>query len=126
MRIVYIADDDTEFSTLKECEEYEAEQRGIYNSVNKDCRFFNDKGKQVIISENLAFDNIFYVEINTNDAAERLERYLHDMECLSLFTESKLPCAAGRYYYNYDDDKWHHVEEIYQKWLLFQRIFGEE
>jgi hypothetical protein len=129
MRVVYFADDGTQFDTEEECEQYE------YVNSMKDkfptTRFFNRIGKEVPFLATTEFcENIFYLDVRDLDEATLLHQWFQDCGFDSPWKPERWRDGAtitiGYFFYDTDEDKWRNIEELYEAYQKVLNIFEGE
>lgn len=129
MRVVYFADDGTQFDTEEECEQYE------YVNSMKDkfptTRFFNRIGKEVPFLATTEFcENIFYLDVRDLDEATLLHQWFQDCGFDSPWKPAHWRDGAtitiGYFFYDTDEDKWRNIEELYEAYQKVLNIFEGE
>lgn len=129
MYVKYFADDDTEFETEEECEQYE------YNMKMKDkfptTRFFNRNGKAVPFMASLEFcEGLFYIEVNNMDEALLLHEWFNDCGMESPWVprcyRDGTTITIGRFFYDTDIDRWRNIEELYKAYADVRDIFQRD
>lgn len=125
MKVVYFADDGTRFEDEDECELYERKQT-LLGQITQSC-FFSGEGNYMTAEEWLANPECCdYMKVANDEEAEWIYRYLRDDIGLCHPWEDRRanPPAAGYYYYNRKDDRWHNFETDYNEMLRILHIFG--
>lgn len=107
MKILYIADDGTQFHDEDECLAYE-------NRINKwskitKSRFWDVMRVPMTIEQWLDDpENCDYMEVANDEEAVLIREYLRDVIGLCHpWPDYHVTPTAGRYYYSHDDDEWH-------------------
>ena len=104
MKILYIADDGTQFHDEDECLAYE-------NRINKwskitKSRFWDVMRVPMTVEQWLDDpENCDYMEVANDEEAALIQEYLRN-EIGLCYPWPGYP-TAGRYYYSHDDDTWH-------------------
>lgn len=126
MRVLYIADDDTQFETEEECEQYE------YVNRMKDkfptTRFFNRIGDEVPFLATTDFcENLFYIDVRNLEEAILLHRWFDDCGFDSPWKPARWrdngEVTIGRFFYDTEEDKWRNIEELYAAYQKVLNIF---
>ena len=125
MIIKYIADDGREFETEEECREYEY----VNNMKDKfpTTRFFNREGKAVPFIATCEFcEQLFYVEVNDIEEANRLYEWFNDCGFDSIwhhdFKKGRV-ITLGRFFYDVEEDRWRNVDELYNAYKNIEEVF---
>ena len=107
MKILYIADDGTQFHDEDECLAYE-------NRINKwskitKSRFWDVMRVPMTVEQWLDDpENCDYMEVANDEEAALIREYLCDVIGLCHpWSDRHVAPTAGRYYYSHDDDEWH-------------------
>ena len=132
MRVVYIADDDTQFETEEECEQYE------YVNRMKDkfptTRFFNRIGEEVPFLATSEFcENLFYIDVRNLEEATLLNQWFADCGFDSPWKHEywgrhgylveEVIASVGRFFYDTEEDRWRNIEELYAAYQKVLNIF---
>lgn len=119
MKIVYYANDGTEFETQSQCEAYEKEQEDARKNFTS--HFYDYDGDEISLEEvmdnNTDYHLIDYFDIKT----EKDLQIIHDV----LFDQCGItvPDDVGRWYYDYDKDKWCNYEDYKGRYIFMSEIF---
>lgn len=107
MKILYIADDGTQFHDEDECLAYE-------NRINKwskitKSRFWDVMRVPMTIEQWLDDpETCDYMDVANDEEAALIREYLRDVIGLCHpWPDYHVAPTAGRYYYSHDDDEWH-------------------
>lgn len=107
MKILYIADDGTQFHDEDECLAYE-------NRINKwskitKSRFWDVMRVPMTVEQWLDDpENCDYMEVANNEEAALILDYLrNEIGLCHPWPDLHVAPTAGRYYYSHDDDAWH-------------------
>ncbi len=122
MRIIYRADDGTDFRSYEECEAYENKKK--IAAMNLQSRFFDRGGDPMDIND--LYDciaNGWYMEIVDMTEAEFIAEYAEREVGITLFAAR--PCM-GRFYWDNNVGEWHNVEELYAIYAEKLKIFEGE
>ena len=118
MRVVYCADDGTEFDTEQECRDYELKTADFFAEC-ANVLAYDDCGRKVHFNnfemENMedAFQDIWYVQFNTQKAIDLFcEIGQSQYGLLYIKDDIHREIQVGeRYYYDGDKDVWRCVED---------------
>ena len=115
MKIIYRADDGTEFYDEDDCERYEEIQR--LSEMKLTSRFWDKSGHPLLI-EDLAgtVEHAYYAEFTTDEEAIFIDTYAYEKIGCCIFEDAG-DAKAGRYYYDTHHEKWKNIEELYRKVL---------
>lgn len=123
VRKIYIADDGTEFYSMEECQEYERSKgTGIEGQI-----FLYDGGFNPTSPFNSTPDEIYYVNILTEEAFEWFKAWCKDYSSMSPWDRTMhAPIKEHTGVFMFDDDKdWIHLEsEIARLNEIMNRIKG--
>lgn len=125
MKVVYIADDGTQFETEEACEEYEYanKMKGKFPTT----RFFNRDGQEVPFLATCEFcERLFYVEVNDMEEALLLNTWFNDCGMDSIWHHDYKRgrnVTLGRFFYDTEEDKWRNVEELYAAYQEVLDVF---
>lgn len=117
MRIAYYADDGTEFETEGECEAYEKEQENARNNFTS--HMYDDDGEEIFLKEitdGISY-NIDYFDIKTEEDLQLIHDVLYEGYGISV------PSDIGRWYYDYNKDKWCSYEDYKGQYIFMNEIF---
>lgn len=120
MKIIYRADDGTDFNSHEECEAYESKKK--IAALNLQSRFFDHSGNLMDITD--LYDCIedgWYMEIADAVEAEFIADYAEREVGIIVFFKSKP--TAGRFYWDNNIDKWRNVEELYAAYAEKLKVF---
>lgn len=122
MEIIYRADDGREFDNEYECEAYENKQK--IAALNLKSRFFDCEG-QILDITNLddCIEDSWYMEIATMEEAYFLAKYAEENVRMTLFETTP---QVGRFYFDDNDEQWHPIEDLYQRYAKVNNIFERE
>jgi hypothetical protein len=117
MKIIYRAEDGTDFYSEEECEVYESKKK--IAAINLQSRFFDFDGNQMDIT-NLynCIEDGWYMEIANMEEAKFIAEYSEKEIGIVLF-ESKP--SVGRFYF--EGEEWHNIEELYAAYTDKLKIF---
>ena len=119
MKIIYRADDGTEFSNEDVCLEYERRQE--IEALNLQSRFFNFDGSPMDIKDLYhCLENGWYMEIATIEEARIIAEYAKREVGITI---SETDLTIGRYYWSDNDEKWHNIEDLYQAYAKVLNVF---
>ena len=123
MRKIYIADDGTEFSTMEDCQEYERSKgNGIEGQI-----FLYDGGFNLVTPFESTPDEIFYVNILTEEAFEWFKAWCKDYSAMSPWDRTVhglIKEHTGVFVYDEDKD-WVHLEtEVARLHDIMDRVKG--
>ena len=121
MRVVYIADDGTQFEDEDECKEYE------YADKMKDkfptTRFYSNRGKPMQFIGTCEFcENIFYFDVRTLEEAELLHQFFIDCGFDSPWKRKRWDEEVTVS----EEDRWRNIEELYAAYQKVLNIFEGE
>ena len=129
MKVVYIADDGTQFDDEYACKKYEyiCKMDGKFPTT----RFYNDRGKPMKFIGTSGFcENISYFDVRTQEEAELLHQFFIDCGYDSPWErkrwDEKLTISVGRYFYDTQEERWRNVEELYAAYQDVLNIFKGE
>lgn len=124
MKIIYRADDGTEFYNEDDCTEYEEKQR--ISGMKLASRFWDRNGHPLLI-EDLAgtVTYAYYAELATDEEAVFINDYAYKKNDYCFFDEEDEP-KAGRYYYDSYRDLWMNIEELNKSYREVLTIFEGE
>ena len=129
MRVIYIADDGTQFEDEYACKEYE------YVGKMKDkfptTRFFNSHGKPMEFVGTCEFcEGLYYFDVRTRDEAELLHQFFIDCGFDSPWKrqrwDEEVTISIGYYFYDTNEDKWRNIEELYAAYQEVLNVFEGE
>lgn len=117
MKIVYYADDGTEFETQSQCEAYEKEQEDARKNFTS--HLYDDDGDEVSLKEIMDDSTpiIDYVDIKTDEDLQIIHDVLFDQCGISV------PDDVGCWYYDYSKDKWCNYEDYKGRYIFMSEIF---
>lgn len=115
MRIVYYAEDGTEFETQSQCEAYESEQENARKNFQS--HMYDKDGDEVFLDEIDPTICIDYFDIKTDEDYQLLWNELVEKYGFSM------PDYEGQWYYNYEKDRWCSYEDYKGLYLLMSEIF---
>lgn len=119
MKIIYRADDGTEFYSEDDCAMYERKLE--YGKRNLKSRFFDKKGKEMDNTDiEDCYERAWYAEFASLEEAEFYDKETSELIGNTYFDNK--PCA-GRFYYDQEDVKWRNLEELYQKYAKVLNVF---
>lgn len=98
MRVVYIADDGTEFNNKIECESYEYES----NIKNNTIIMLNEEGDKLDSSNDMNIEDCYYIKVKTNKDLEILQEIYE-------YTGFTVPYEIGEFYYG-KNDSWYLID----------------
>lgn len=117
MKVVYCADDGTEFETEQECRDYELKTADFFEECahvhayddNEDVINFRDY--EIENMEN-AFQDISFIQFDTQKAIDLFMEKGNDYGLLGIHEDIKRPVKVGeRYFYDWDADEWVCLED---------------
>jgi hypothetical protein len=118
MKVVYYADDGTEFETEQECRDYELKTADFFEEcVN--VRAYDDDGTVVDFRDydiecmEDAFQDIWFIQFTTQKAIDLfLEKGQHEFGLLYIDEDIHRDVKVGeRYFYDTDKDEWVCLED---------------
>ena len=118
MKIVYYADDGTEFNDRAECEEYENEQANARKNFKS--HLYDEDGDEIFLDKIDEGGTIGFFDIKTQEDLQLLMEELADKRGLTM------PDDTGRWFYNYDTDRWDSYEDYEELYLIMKKIFERE
>jgi hypothetical protein len=123
MRKIYIADDGTEFSTMEDCQEYERSKgTEIEGQI-----FLYDEGFSLMSPFESTPDEIYYVNILTEEAFEWFKAWCKDYSAMSPWDRTVrglIKEHTGVFMYDEDKD-WVHLEtEVARLHEIMDRVKG--
>ena len=119
MKIIYRANDGTDFYSESDCEAYENKKK--IAAMNLKSRFFSKNGSQMDITDlDNCIENGWYMEIANIEEARFLAEYAVSEVGISLFSE---PLCVGRFYWDDNTDEWHNIKELYNAYEEKLRVF---
>lgn len=125
MRIVYIADDGTQFNDEDSCMEYEA--KGKYANKIKRARFFNDDGvPMTFIGTAEQCEDCFYFEVFDLEEAQAIQDWFNDCGMDTPFYDRlrrEVVLCTGRFFFDCDQNRWRNVMELYKEYTNVNDIF---
>lgn len=98
MKVVYIADDGTEFNNEIECKSYEYES----NIKNNTIIMLNKEGDKLDSSNDMNIEHCYYIKVKTNKDLEILQK-IYD------YTGFTVPYEIGEFYYG-ENDSWYLID----------------
>lgn len=124
MKIIYRADDGTDFFNEDDCAEYEEKQR--ISGMKLASRFWDNKGRPMAIN-NLAetVEHAYYAELATDEEAVFIDSYAYEKVGCCIFEDAG-DAEAGRYYYDSYHDKWTNIEELNKPYREMLAVFEGE
>lgn len=96
MRVVYIADDGTEYDNEYDCQ--------MHENKNNKIIMLDEEGKELDSSNNMNIQSCYYIKIQTNKDLEILQKFYE-------YTGFAVPEKIGEFYYNYDNDTWRFIND---------------
>jgi hypothetical protein len=122
MKIIYRADDGTDFYSETECEAYENKKK--IAAMNLQSRFFNHNGDLIDITDLYnCIENGWYMEIANMTEAQFIAEYAEHEVGIVLFAAH--PCM-GRFYWDNNAEEWRSVEELYAAYAEKLKVFEGE
>ena len=119
MKIIYRANDGTDFYSESDCEAYENKKK--IAAMNLKSRFFDIYGKLMDITDlDNCIENSWYMEIDNMAEAKFLSEYAKRESGITLFSED--PCL-GRFYWDNNNDEWRNIKELYAAYKEKLRVF---
>ena len=100
MRMVYIADDGTEFDNEIECNEYEHE----CNMKNSEIIMLNSNGKKLEITDE-NYERCSYIKITNDKDLNIIKQMGYN---IGLYEN---PEEIGEFYWNYEDEYWIKIDD---------------
>lgn len=124
MKIIYRADDGTDFFNEDDCVEYEESQR--ISEMKLASRFWDNKGRPMAIN-NLAetVEHAYYAELATDEEAFFIDSYAYEKVGCCIFEDAG-DAKAGRYYYDSYRDAWINIEELNKPYREVLAVFKGE
>ena len=129
MKIVYIANDGTQFEDEDMCREYEYadKMKGKFPTT----RFYNSCGKPMQFIGTCEFcENLFYFDVRTREEAELLHQFFIDCGFDSPWKPQhwgrEMVISIGYYFYDTDEDRWRNIEELYVAYQKVLNVFEGE
>ena len=104
IEIHYFADDETEFYTKEECEEYERTKSDLFSAVT----FFNENMEMIEVDYECIESYAMFAVIHEAEKADRLFEHLREM--ISFGDVVDFIHDGDVFYYNPDDGDWHDME----------------
>lgn len=132
MKIIYLADDETEFDNADDCQEYERRQRDLQKG-SEIIKGFSYGGEEISFSDNNFMTNVYSLYLKNQDAEN-----IFINECTGFNLSSEGINGSGIYIWNdtFEDgpiDEWVKIDElinIYQKKIntleWCKKLFVEE
>lgn len=99
MKVVYIADDGTEFDNELECETYEQREKLKDNSI-----IMLDRNNNLLENKEENFEKCFAIRIKN-------ERDLDIVYYMGEYTGCSCPYDIGDFYYNLNSDGWEYLDD---------------
>lgn len=119
MKIIYRADDGTEFYSEDDCETYE--RKLAYEKRNLKSRFFDKNGEEMDNTDiEGCYEDAWYAEFASLEEAEFYDKETSNLVGGTYFDNK--PCA-GRFYYDRIREKWRNVEGLYQAYANVLNVF---
>lgn len=114
MKVVYYADDGTEFETEDECREYEKKMANILIEFTNSIHAYDDNGKVINLNDydteewEEAFEKITHIQFDTQKAIDcYLKHAISEYGMLYIASDINREVKVGeRYFYDWDADKW--------------------
>lgn len=132
MRVVYFADDGTEFDTEKECRDYELKTADFFEecanvrAYDDDRHIVNFEKYEMEYMEN-AFQEISFIQFNTQKAIDLFMEKGHECGLLEIEEDIKRHVKVGeRYFYDWNEDEWRCLDDVLMYYSGISRIFTEE
>lgn len=126
MKVVYIADDGTQFEDEDACKEYEYvdKMKGKFPTT----RFFDIHCKPMkFIGTGEFCESLFYFDVRTHEEAELLHQFFIDCGFDSPWKRQrwseKVTISTGYYFYDTEEERWRNVEELYAIYKEKLKIF---
>ena len=120
MRVVYFADDGTEFETEKECHDYELKTADFFEEC-ANVLAYDDYGNKIDFNkfnmENMenAFEDIWHIQFNTQKAIDLFTEIGQRCGLLYITDDIRRKVKVGeRYYYDTEEDAWFCLEDSYK------------
>jgi hypothetical protein len=132
MKVVYCADDGTEFETEQECRDYEFElKRADFFEECVNVRAYDDNGNVVDFRDydiecmEDAFQDIWFIQFTTQKAIDLfLEKGRHEFGLLYIDDDIHRDVKVGeRYFYDTDKDEWVCLEDRQKELDKIANIF---
>lgn len=115
MRTVYIADDDTEFDSEKECRAYERRLDNLLYELQNGIHAYDEDGDVIefdVDDLEYNFEQITYIKFDNQKAIDVFTEKANDFGMPCFRHNIERPLVVGeRYYYSYDEDAWCCVED---------------
>ena len=130
MRIVYYADDETEFESEAACLEYEKHLTDLCSELYQYVHAFDSNGNAVNFDAEYlddAFQDAVYLQF---DSKKAIEAFAEKASCFGLWSleeDLRRPVAVGeRYFYDWGKDKWKCLEDERKELNKIANIFNCE
>lgn len=118
MRVVYYADDGTEFEFEDECREYERNLSFLLHELQNGIHAFDDNDKAIDFNNyeidclEDAFQNISYIKFDNQGAINAFKERANEFGLSDIEACLRRPLVVGeRYFYDWDEDKWACLED---------------
>lgn len=115
MRVVYYAEDGTEFETSSQCEAYEQEQKNARKNFSS--RMYDGGGNEIFLNDFDKVGSIDYFDIKSKEDLQILWNELAEKYYVSM------PDQVGQWYYNYEKDRWCNYDELKKDYIFMSKIF---
>lgn len=132
MKVLYIADDGTEFEDKDECQEYERLQNANVSKLLSEIHAFTEKGDEIKVGDGLGEYNIdemlmetMYVTFDSNKARDFFDEQqaYYGYEQIGAYIDS---CKDGDVYlYNEDVEEWESAMEMIERYQEILDKFKE-
>lgn len=134
MRVVYYADDGTEFESEKECREYEDETADLLTEFTNHIHAYDKYGNAINLSEydptnwEDAFQEIEYIKFDTKKAIDCFLDYAIRMFglCDIAYGIKRDVIPDERYFYDWDNDKWECLDDKLNELDKIANVFIKE
>ena len=121
MKIIYRADDGTDFYSEDDCEMYEYKCRIADETRNFKSRFFDKKGKEMDNTDiEDCYEHGWYAEFASLEEAEFYDKETSELVGGTYFDNKS---CAGRFYYDQKEARWRNLEERYQEYAKVLNVF---
>ena len=119
MRVVYYADDGTEFKSEKACREYEKKMANILVEFKNSIHAYDSDRNIINLEENDAeeweyvFERIEYIQFDTQKAIDCFMEYaIYEFDLVDIANDINRCVEPGeRYFYDWDEDEWACLED---------------
>lgn len=134
MKVIYCADDGTEFNTEAECLKYEKRISDLIDEhKHNGFQVYDDDGEEIEFSRYSpecledAFQDISYIKFNRQKAIDIFSAQAYDIGMCDIAEDICRPIEVGeRYFYDWGEEKWMCLEDKQRELNEIARIFESD